>query len=1082
MKKFLIFMGVLLLAGFTTVAQQTITGRVTNAESGDPIPGVSVVVKQQATVGTSTDMDGEYSLQVPEDAQSLVFSFVGMIKQEIPIRGRTVIDVELEPAVEEMEEVVVTALGISRERKALGYSVQDVSGEDLTQVPESNLLNSMTGKVAGVQITSASGAVGSSTRITIRGNNSFGENQPLFVVDGTPVSNFSTDVDQFGDADFGNAAMDIDPENIKSISILKGANASAIYGSRAANGVVLITTKSGQKQKAGIGVSYTYTSNFSKPYILPDYQNKYGQGLNGSEYLAQAEGINVDNLEEYNQYAVNNSYAYGDGNPGSPGTFDYLDESWGPRLDIGLEIPQFNSPYSVDGSGNVTYQATPWISHPNNVESFFRTGVAQSHNLSLSGGVDEATGRLSITQDINEGTIPNTDLTKTSINLSGNVKLGNRLNAQFKTTYVKNHSDNIPYNGYDAGNVMQSIGGWFGRQVNMSALEANWNKLDPFGKPYTWSYYYHDNPYWTVNRKPTERTRDRIFGNAQLRYTITDWLNATARFGTDYFTESRKRSIWEMSNENKNNGGQFWENKRTLQETNFDFIVNFDKTFGEDLRLDGLAGAHYRKYDYNYSLLEAAELTVPNFFHISNVSGSATTDQTIEESEQNSVYGQVNLSYKDFLFIGGTARNDWSSTLPSDNWSYFYPSGNLNVVFTELFDIPVLSFGKIFTSYAIVGNDTNPYQLRTNYGASTNTFLGVTQYFISRELANSDLKPEKTKSFEIGTNLQFLNGRLGLDFTYYDQITTDQILSVEIPASSGYESRVINAGEIENEGIEISAFANILKSPNGFNWRLNVNWSKNSNTVNKLYRDLESYQINRSWGGVSVEARPGDPLGVIMAEGFLKDDNGNYVVDATGRPMSTANPVNAGNITPDWVGGIRNSFSYKGLTFSALIDGRKGGDIFSVTKMFGLYAGILDETAKGDTRENGLIAGEDVLTGKTFVKEDGSPNDIVVSPQSFWSRFYSVKEHNIIDGSYIKLRELTLGYTFPKKWLDRIGFIQNLTLSAYARNVAVLYLHDSNDIPIDPETAFGATLQGQGLEQFQIPPSRVIGLKVSTRF
>ncbi|MEA3505422.1 MAG: TonB-dependent receptor plug domain-containing protein, partial [Bacteroidota bacterium] len=601
-----------------------------------------------------------------DNAKALEFSFVGMIKKVIPIGASNVMNVVLESEMMDIEGVVVTALGISRDKKTLGYAVQDVKGDDLSRSNEGNIVNSLSGKVAGVQVTNSSGAVGSSSRITIRGNSSFGNNQPLFVVDGTPISNASSSVSQWGGTDFGNAAADIDPENIASVSILKGANAAALYGSRAANGVVLITTKKGKSSKKGLGVTFSSSIDFSNVSILPDYQNKYGQGSIGSEYYYKLAQNDEDDpfTGSYNEYAVANAFSYGDG--AGLGVRDYVDESWGPRLDIGLQIPQYTSPW-LDASGAVTtdptkfdrYQATPWNSHPDNVENFFETGVAQSYNVALSSSSEAGSARLSISNSSQKGTIPNTDLSKTSVNFSSSLNLSEKLTASFAGTYVKNSSDNLPSGGYDATNVMQSIGGWFGRQVDMDALESHWDELDPFGKPYTWSYYYHDNPYWTVNRKTTSRDRDRFFGNFKLNYELNDWMSLSARAGTDFYAERRKFTRFEMSNANKHNGGDFWQSERTNQETNIDVFLQFDKKLNDEIRIDGVIGANYRNYQYNFSSLEATELTVPNFFDVSNVSGSPTTDMYKEEKETNSVFGEVNLSYKDFLFFGATARNDW---------------------------------------------------------------------------------------------------------------------------------------------------------------------------------------------------------------------------------------------------------------------------------------------------------------------------------------------------------------------------------------------------------------------------------------
>ncbi|MEA3505329.1 MAG: TonB-dependent receptor, partial [Bacteroidota bacterium] len=409
------------------------------------------------------------------------------------------------------------------------------------------------------------------------------------------------------------------------------------------------------------------------------------------------------------------------------------------------------------------------------------------------------------------------------------------------------------------------------------------------------------------------------------------------------------------------------------------------------------------------------------------------------------------------------------------------------------FEMPeILSFGKVRASWAQVGNDTDPYKLMTNYASSTSTFYGVTQYFYARELANANLNPEITTSMEAGLELKFLNNRAGIDFTYYDKITTDQIMAVDISAASGFTSKFINAGEIENKGVELQLYYDILKDRDGFNWTINVNWAKNENTVNELYGDLEAYQISSSWGGVTIEARPGETFGVIKGGGYARDDQGNILVDGGGRPFATDDPIELGNITPDWTGGVRNTFSYKGASLNIVLDGRKGGDFYSVSKMFGLYAGILDETAQGDIRENGVIAGQNVMTDETFVVaeydadgvllDDLAVNDITTSATGFYKRFYGIKEESIIDGSFIKLREVSLGYDIPKNLIEKTGFLQSVNVSVYGRNLALLWVHESNDVELDPETGFGTSNDGMGLEQYQLPSARTFGFKFTARF
>ncbi len=1096
MRKITMMLAFLLFAGlnFAWAQTRTISGTVTSADDGSALPGVTVLVKG-TTNGTVTDANGKYSLQVDKNATTLVFSFVGMKTQEIPIAGKSVINVAMSSTAISMNEVVVTALGISREKKSLGYAVQDVKGSDLAAVPKQNVLNALAGRVSGVQVTSTSGAVGASTRITIRGNSSFrSNNQPLFVVDGVPVSNATSGATQWGGQDFGNAIADIDPENIKSMTILKGASAAALYGSRALNGVILITTKQGSAKKKGLGITYDFSIGFSNIYILPDYQNKYGQGYYGSEYWYNYLNNKYGTGLTYQEYATGKvfgvGFSYYDGNWG--GVMDGMDESWGPRLDIGLKIPQFDSPYTLDADGKPVYEATPWVSQPNNVRDFFVTGVHQTHHVALTGGNEKAFGRIAYTYDDVTGTVPNTGEIKHNFNVSGHIQLAKKLSANANITYVNNHSDNLPGQGYDVNNVMQSLGSWFGRQVNINHLKEHWNEMNPWGNPYNWNSSYHNNPYWTVYNNTTSRVRNRMFGNVSVKWNILEWMNLNFRAGTDFYQERRKHVDYNQSQDYPH--GHFWQSKQFNQENNIDLFLNIDKNLSKDIRLTAMVGANYRQDLYNYTSMTANELTVPNFFDISNAKGSPVPDMFTSKRETNSIYAQADISYKDYLFIGATARNDWSSTLPSGAWSYFYPSVNVGWIFTNNFNIKgkAFTFGKIRASYAIVGGDASPYSLSNVYYASSSAFKGITQYYYTRTLANADLKPERKYSWELGTNLKFLSNRIGLDFTYYNSHTKDQIMAIQIPTSSGFGHRWINAGQISNKGVEITLYADIFKKANGFNWRVTLNWAKNNNTVDELYGDLQSLQIGRSWSGLSVQARPGEEYGIIRGIGYRVDSaTGAYVVGSNGMPLRTQNNVTLGSVTPDWTGGIANDFSYKGITLHVLIDGRKGGDLFSVTKMFGLYSGILKQTAQGNIRETGVVAGYNAMQQYHFVHEDGTPlntnlkdpnNTDIVSAQSFYENYYGVKQESIIDGSFIKLREISLGYTFPKSLLDKQKVLQSLTLSFFVHNAALLYVDKSNDVKIDPETGYGNGNSGVGFEQYQLPPSRTMGFKLSVKF
>ena len=1063
MKKLTLMIAVFVFAGLSALYAQTtvITGTVTSSEEGEgTIPGVAVTV-YGTTIGTQTDVNGFYSLDVPATATRLVFRFIGMKTVEEMIDGRTTINVVLEPDLLGIDEVVVTALGITREKKALGYSVQDVSGDELNRAKETNIVNALQGKISGVQITNASGAVGASSQILIRGINSFGDNQPLWVVDGTPISNSSSGAGQWSGVDYGNNASDIDPENIESISILKGANAAALYGSRARNGVVMITTKKG-KARQGLGMSFTSNTTFENVNFLPTYQNEYGQGVNGSEFIYKRNTEPGDPYEgwTYQEWAEGIAFNYVDGLGG--GRNDGVDESWGPRLDAGLMLNQFHG------------DNQPWVSQPDNVKDFFVTGVTTSNNLTVSGGTEKMTGRMSYTNLYQTGAIPNTDQKRNSLNATSTINITDKLKAELNINYINTSNDNLPGQGYSSANVMQSIGGWFGRQVDMKLLEENWETYMPNGYPYNWNSNYHNNPYWTVNKNTSARERNRVYGNAVVSYQINDWLNLMGRYGLDYYTEFRKSVIFEGSNSKPlGTGGSFSQNNRDNREINAEMFLNFSKQIGTDFDISGNIGGNYRSGDYNYMSLGASELTVPNFFVVGNVKGVPSTGMSQSHFETNSLFGAVNLAYRDYLFLDLTFRNDWSSTLPSDNWSYPYPSASLGWIFTETFGIDqtIFSFGKLRASYAEVGSDTSPYRLAATYDSYT-AFSGMSQYSYPGTIPPANLKPEMSKSMEIGGDFKFLMNRVGLDVSYYNTITNNQIMSVNVSTSSGFGSMLINAGEIETSGLELLVYGDILKNPGGLNWRMTVNWSTMETMVNELAEDVEKYQLNSSWSPTTIEARVGEPFGQIYGVGYERNADGQKLTEDGYYVKTSGDPVLIGNTMPDWVGSIRNDFSYKGVNLGFLIDAKWGGDIYSVTKWFGDYAGITQTTVEGGIRENGIIAeGIDVNTGQ--------PNTIAVAPQSFFADYWATTEPAVFDGTYIKFREFSLGYNIPVR---NISFLNSLNLSLIGRNLAILYVDSSNDIRIDPETGYGTGTSAVGVEQYQIPSVRSLGFKIRAEF
>ncbi|PUZ29310.1 SusC/RagA family TonB-linked outer membrane protein [Chitinophaga parva] len=1089
MKRALLFLGMLMMTVSMAFAQQhAVTGKIVGSD-GAAVPLATIQIKGTNT-GTAADQEGNFKINVKGNAV-LVIRSVGYLPKEVAVTATSDnLQITVTPDNKNLDEVVVTALNIKREKKALGYAIQEVKGDELSKTTEQNVVNTLSGRIAGVQVTASSGAVGASSRIVLRGNNSLSENQPLFVIDGVPVNNASNDVTAMGSVDYGNAMSDIDPNNIESVSVLKGANAAALYGSRGMNGVILITTKSGKRKGKGIGVQYNGGFTFEKPYILPKMQNQYGQGYGGGEYQYQ-QWLNDGNTGSYQDYAQTQSFSYLDGN--GNGVNDGADESWGPRLDAGLKLPQYNSPVT-----NGVRQATPWISHPNTFNDFFVTGHTLDNSVALTSTTDKNETRLALSNQRQTGTIPNTDQTRYTVNLNSLSHLTDKLTANVIVNYVRTENKNLAGDGYTTNNVMESIGSWFGRQVDVKDLKKNWNTEFENGYPYNWNSNYHDNPYFNVYKNLNPRQRDRIFGNVNMSYSFSNWLNLTGRVGEDISYENRKRNYWNKSNATLQgpgswSGGSFSQWTLYHNELNADVFLTGNGKLGADFSLSYTAGANYRNYKDQNEEFAANQLTVPNLFTIQNVKGTPVTVMQTYTGRSNSVYGQASLGFKNWLFVDVTGRNDWSSTLPSTNWSYFYPSVSLGWVFTDALKIhsDVFTYGKLRASWAQVGKDGSTYQLEPTFTAET-PYKGVVLYHENRTIPNANLKPEQAKSKEAGLELRFLKDRLALDATYYEKRSYNQIVNVDVPGSTGYDKMAINAGNISNKGVEIQLSLGLLRTPGGFNWDMNINWAKNTSKVIDLYKspttgqELKALTLTSAWKA-TVDAVPGQAFGAIRGIGFKRDSATNTILvdPSTGLPQFTPGVKIIGNITPDWVGGISNSFSYKNFNLSFLIDFRKGGDIWSVTDWFSGYTGVLAYTAAGDIRKNGMIVGKDVLQGqKVGYMKDGKlvANDIRVNPEDYFHNTYGGAESAIIDGSYIKFRELTLGYSLPAKVLDRVNWLKAANISLVGRNLWLMYTDKSNKAHIDPETGMGAGNTGLGIEQYQIPSNRSLGVRLGVTF
>ncbi|MEK6478138.1 SusC/RagA family TonB-linked outer membrane protein [Catalinimonas sp. 4WD22] len=1045
-----------LLLSFSAYAQEmSISGKVTDPDNG-PIPGVNVLVKG-TTQGTITDIEGNYRLNVSENAETLVFSFVGYETQEVAINGRSSVDVSLALDARELGEVVVTALGVERETKALGYSVQEIQGESITQARETNLVNSLAGKVAGVNVTGSSTTIGGSSRITIRGESSLdiNKNQPLFIVDGVPINNNMIGSSGSGnlEADYGNGAGEVNPDDVESISVLKGPNAAALYGSRAANGVIIITTKSGKGAK-GIGVSINSTTSFENPLRLPKWQDQYGQGNRGQ-------------------------FAFVDGS--GSGIADGVDESWGPRLE-GQLIPQFDSPRDVAGfrGGDIdvapegsTITPTSWTANPDNINDFFETGVTLTNNVAVSGGNKDGNFRLSYTNLDQTGMLPNTDLRRNTMIFSGGYNLTDKLKADAMVNYIRTRSDNRPSISYGTESLMY-LWVWYGRQINTNNLRDYWQPGLEGRQQFNYNYNYHDNPYFTMYENTNGQAKDRLLGNVSLTYKFTDELSLMVRSGTDFYRELRDRK--RAFSTQRFPFGMYREDNIFFEERNTDFLLTYNKNFDDVWDVNVSFGGNRMDQTYEYNELVAPQLSIPGIYNFGNSRVALQAEEFVNSKRINSLYGLARFGYQNVLFLDLTARNDWSSTLPTDNNSYFYPSVSASAVISDMVELPsAISFAKLRAGWAQVGNDTDPYRLTNvyNYLAPWETTQRVTESSVIR---NPELKPEIVTSFEVGTDMRFFGGRIGLDFTYYNMSSRNQILQIDVDRTSGYSSKVINAGEIKNRGVELMLTGTPIELNNSLRWDVSVNWSRNRSEVVELADDIPSYRIagNR---GAEILAVPGERMGDIYGSVFQRY-NGEIVYNESGFPLRTSDLEKVGNYNPDWMMGLNNTISFKGFNLGVLLDIRQGGIVVSQTTWIGRNAGQLEGTVVG--RENGMV-GEGVIA--TAYDEAGNitavrPNDVVV-PARDWNYQYFRRESNIEagswDASYTKLREVRFGYTFPNDMFGSLPF-RDVSLSVVGRNVALW----TQNPHIDPEnmSLSGGTLV-PGVENMAYPTPRSIGFNLN---
>lgn len=1030
----------------------SVEGTIVDARTEQILYGATAMLEEIGQ-GDAIGDDGRFIIpNVEPGTYTFVANYVGYNRHEEQIQVTsgevTEVNIALTSQVVDMDEVTVTAFGLEREQRSLGYSLQSVSSDDISNSRETNLVNSLQGRISGANIIGAGGSVGGSSRITLRGARSLsGDNQPLFVVDGLYIDN--SNFDPAGpsgwddmEIDFGNAIMDLNPNDIESISVLKGPTAAALYGSRAANGAIVITTKSG-KNVSGISVDVSSSVEFEDILVFPEYQNSYGHGMIDSDGIPRFE--------------------FGDGRGG--GVFDAVGESWGPPLDQGLMIKQWWS----DG------EPAPWVSNPGNTRSFFETGTKFSNSLSVSGSYDRAHFRLSAAQIDQSGMVPNEKLNRNNVSFSGGVGT-DRFTVDGRISYTRLEGNNRAEQGYNWNNIMFTIGQWTARQINMDRLRALYK--DENGNMRNWNMI-HENPYWIQFENTNSQIRDRFTGNISLNYELMDWLNIEGMAGIDLYDDLREIRYAMGSNRTPN--GRYQETSRYLHEQTFRMMGNFDQALSEDFTFSGMFGAESVEQVYRLNRGMAPELSLPNLFTIENSAVRPELESFRSNKQVNSMFGSVNIGFRDYLYLELTGRNDWSSTLPPQNNSYFYPSINSSVVFSDIFNHGQdwFTYGAIRGGWTQVGNDTDPYQLSMTYSTGL-PFNNIPTYTISTTIPNLELRPEQTKSWEIGSDLRFFSNRLRFDFTYYESVTEDQILPVQISRSSGYTSRVINVGEISNKGIEVVLGATPLESAN-FSWDVNLNFNRNRNLVVSLTEGLESFVIGGR--GASVEARPGEPFGVLYGTQYLRNEDGYIIVDDRGIPLAAEEQKAFGTYDPDWAGSISNTFSYRNLSLSVLIDTKQGGVIHSDGYRFGRFAGTYIETLRGRDDPFVYQGGANEPGGPHApgaVKRDGTANNIEIDMSTVYAynrHFSSITESTIFDASFIKLREVSINYSLPARWLVELP-ISNLNFSATGRNLWII----SKNVPhIDPETALNTTNM-QGIESNQIPPGRRISFNVQISF
>jgi TonB-linked SusC/RagA family outer membrane protein len=1023
-----------LFIGYSSTAQTRQLNGLVKDPTNNAVFSATVTVKG-STASTITNNEGKFSFSVPAGDIVLRVSSIGFEMKEVTILGTdNNISITLEVSLKGLSEVVVTALGVKREKKALGYSIQEVSGKELTEARENNVINSLSGRVAGLQLYKTGNGPTGSTRIVIRGNNSLGgNNQPLIVVDGVPMDNYqsATGQSEYGSFDGGNGISDINPDDVETITVLKGPAAAALYGTRGGNGVILITTKKGVSRK-GLGIKVNSNYAIDNPLLYLDLQNDYGQG---------SEGV----------YNVKSQ------------------ASWGPKI-TGQSVTDWRG------------QNVPMYADPDDLKKFLRTGKTWTNSVDVSGGNDKTVFRLGYTNLDNKGLLPNTTLKRDLATLRVNSDLTTKLSADAKVSYANQRTFNRPQLSGSPYNIFAQYSG-LPRTVHMADMDP-WK--DIYGHQILWQPEFYStlsNPYWVLNENFNRDQSDRFLTMVSLDYKFTDWLKLKLRHGMDLRNASSEAaSAFGIYNNNVtdptyNSFSGYGSSRTRVVETNADFLLSANKKFN-DFTVGLSVGGNQQHSTYNNVGGNTGILDLPNVYTLSAGSNPKPYSSK-SESRLNSLYSFLNLSYKDYLFADVTFRNDWSSTLSPENRSFNYPSFSGSLIVSDLLrnefntSLPLfISYFKLRGGYAKAGNTIEPYKLYESYVITRGFFDAITTT-PPTTLVNAGILPEIVKSQEYGVDLRFLNNRIGIEFTYYKKNAYNQIITLKVPAATGYNYKIINAGNLQNEGFEFVINGSILRSAAGLNWDVMINYNHNVNKVVKLHPDIKSFPLqgDEQSRAVRVLANEGEIYGNLYGRDFARTATGEIMVDTSGLPIKSENKnVLLGNYQPKYLMGISNTFSYKGLTLGFLIDIRGGGQFYSQTLAY-MYA---NGNAKGTlaNREGGLIV--------QGVRPDGTKNTKAITAQQYWDKVAGAEPVSSLftyDASNTRLREVTLGYTIPTKVLGKIP-VHNVTLSLVGRNLWLIKSH----IPgIDPESSFSTT-NSQGIENGAYPSTRTLGVNLKLEF